>query len=48
MIHRDIKAENILFDQHGMVKVTDFGLAKDMNLDPLTQEGSFIGTPLGH
>jgi serine/threonine-protein kinase len=46
VIHRDIKADNILFDQHGMVKLTDFGLAKDMNLDPLTQEGSFIGTPL--
>jgi len=46
VIHRDIKADNILITTNGTVKITDFGLAKDLNLDPLTMEGAFIGTPL--
>jgi tRNA A-37 threonylcarbamoyl transferase component Bud32 len=47
VIHRDIKAENILITTGGTVKVTDFGLAKDLNSElKLTADGAMIGTPL--
>ncbi|MBI3828779.1 MAG: serine/threonine protein kinase, partial [Planctomycetes bacterium] len=46
MIHRDIKPENIMLTKTGMVKITDFGLAKPTeDKQHLTAAGFSIGTP---
>jgi len=44
-VHRDIKPDNIMFDEHGQALVTDFGIAKAATGGKLTGTGMAIGTP---
>jgi eukaryotic-like serine/threonine-protein kinase len=44
IIHRDIKPQNIMIQDNGMVKITDFGIAMAMNSTQLTQTNSVMGS----
>ncbi len=44
IIHRDLKSENVLVTRAGEVKITDFGIAKDLRDETLTADGHVIGT----
>lgn len=44
IIHRDIKPQNILILDSGLVKITDFGIAMALNSSQLTQTNSVMGS----
>lgn len=43
VIHRDIKPNNMKFDPEGIIKIFDFGLARDEG--PTAETKGFVGTP---
>ncbi len=46
VVHRDVKPSNLVIGSGGVVKVTDFGLAKALQEDlSITATGVFVGTP---
>jgi predicted Ser/Thr protein kinase len=44
VVHRDIKPANVILTPQGIVKITDFGVAR-LESSNLTATGQFIGTP---
>lgn len=44
IIHRDIKPQNVLILDDGIVKITDFGIAMALNSNELTQTNSVMGS----
>ena len=44
VVHRDVKPANLMVTPEGRVKVTDFGIARPTDHEPLTMTGQVMGT----
>jgi eukaryotic-like serine/threonine-protein kinase len=44
VIHRDLKPQNIMQEKSGRILVMDFGLARSLESDGMTQSGTLLGT----
>jgi tetratricopeptide (TPR) repeat protein len=45
VVHRDLKPQNIMMDQHSRVVVMDFGIAHSQETPSMTMTGALVGTP---
>jgi len=45
VVHRDLKPQNIMIDKEGNARIMDFGIARSLKAEGITDAGVMIGTP---